>query len=211
MGLFQKNPFVHHEQHALYTLGQEKTVLIVGLGNKGKKYEGTRHNIGFACVDAFAEAHEFPAWAEKKDLKCQVTTMTMGDKRVILAKPTTFMNLSGEAVRAVARFYKVHDNDIVIAHDELDIPFGQIRMRVGGSAAGHNGLKSVLEHIDEIFGRVRIGIQAETKMDSAAFVLAKFSKTEKALLKPLTREAVSILTEFVYKGELEPDTRSFVV
>lgn len=211
MGLFQRDPHRHREEHALYTLGQEKTVLIVGLGNKGKKYEGTRHNIGFACVDAFAAAHEFPAWSEKKDLKSLITAETLGDTRVILAKPQTYMNLSGEAVRAVARFYKIHDNDIVIVHDELDIPFGQIRMRIGGSAAGHNGLKSVLQHIDEIFGRVRIGIQAKTKMEPADFVLAKFSKEEQAFIKPLTREVVSVLTEYVYSGVLEADTRSFIV
>lgn len=209
MGLFQKNPFVQAEQQALYSLGQEKTVLIVGLGNKGKKYDGTRHNIGFACVEAFALAHEFPIWQNKKDLKSQITSKTLGGTRVMLAKPQTFMNLSGEAVRAVARFYKIHDNDIVVVHDELDIPFGQIRMRIGGSAAGHNGLKSLLQHIDEIFGRIRIGIKAETKMDPVDFVLAKFSKEEKPLIKPLTREVVSILTEYVYKGELEPETRSF--
>lgn len=210
MGLFQRNPFTHSEQQAYYTLRQEKSVLIVGLGNKGKKYEGTRHNIGFVGVDAFAEAHEFPGWSEKKDLKSWITQKTMGDTRVVLAKPNTFMNLSGDALRAVASYYKIHVNDIVIVHDELDIPFGQIRMRRGGSAAGHNGLKSVLEHIDENFGRVRVGIQAETKMDAADFVLAKFSKTEQAAMEPLYREVVSILTEYIYSGHLEPDTRSFL-
>lgn len=211
MGLFQRNLFTHNEHQTYYTLSQEKSVLIVGLGNQGKKYQGTRHNIGFVCVDAFAQAHEFPDWVDKKDLKSWISHKTLGDTRVILAKPATFMNLSGEAVRAVARYYKIPDDEIVIVHDELDIPFGQIRMRSGGSAAGHNGLKSLLEHLGETFGRVRVGIQAETRMDAADFVLAKFSKTEQTAMKPLTREVVSILTEYIYSGHLEPDTRTFLV
>lgn len=211
MALFQKNPHQQVEQHSLYTLGQEKTVLIVGLGNKGKKYVSTRHNIGFICVDDFAEAHEFPAWAEKKDLKSQITYKTLGSTRVVLCKPSTYMNLSGEAVNAVAHFYKIPVNDIVVVHDELDIPFGQIRTRIGGSDAGHNGIKSVLQHIDEAFGRVRIGIQTETMMDAADFVLTKFSKDELKQMKPLTREVISVLTEYVYSGELKPETRSFIL
>ena len=211
MGILQKNPFRHTEQQSLYTLGQEKTVLLVGLGNVGTKYAQTRHNVGFICVDAFAAAHEFPGWSEKKDLKSYLNSKTLGSTRVILAKPSTMMNLSGEAIQAVARFYKISEKNIVVVHDELDIPFGQIRMRVGGSDAGHNGLKSLLQHLDEGFGRVRIGVQATTQQDSSDFVLSNFSKDEQAQLKHLTKEVVSILTEFVYSGELHPDTRSFIL
>jgi PTH1 family peptidyl-tRNA hydrolase len=210
MGLFQRNPHRQTEAQALYSLGQEKTVLLVGLGNPGKKYDGTRHNIGFDCIDAFAKAHEFPAWTDKKDLKSLVTSKPLGGCRVVLAKPATFMNLSGEAVQAVSHFYKTSVSDIVVIHDELDIPFGQIRLRTGGSAAGHNGLKSVLQHLEEGFGRVRIGIKAETPMDAADFVLAKFSKEEQARLKDLEKEVVSILTEYVFGGSLSAETRSFL-
>ncbi len=211
MALFQRNPFRSSEQQPLYSLGQEKTVLIVGLGNKGKKYDGTRHNVGFRVVDAFAATHEFDKWSEKKDLKSLITSKTLGSNRVILIKPTTYVNLSGEAVSAVANFYKIPDSQIVVVHDELDIPFGQIRSRFGGSAAGHNGLKSVIQHMGEKFGRVRIGIKAETPMEATDFVLAKFSKQEREHMKPLTAEVVSLLTEFVYQGELPSETRSFIV
>jgi PTH1 family peptidyl-tRNA hydrolase len=211
MGLFQRNPHRQTESHALYSIGQEKTVLIVGLGNPGKEYDGTRHNIGFACLDAFAATHEIPAWTEKKDLKSLTTSHNLGGTRVILVKPTTFMNLSGEAVQAVAHFYKIAASDMAVVHDELDIPFGQIRLRTGGSAAGHNGLKSVLQHFDEGFGRVRIGIGSETKMDAKDFVLAKFSKEEQGQLKSLEKEVVSILTEYAVSGELPQETRSFLL
>src|SRR5437667_2885177 len=100
MGLFQRRPQVG-ETIQFYTLSQSKTVLVVGLGNPGKEYDGTRHNIGFACIETFAKANDFDTWVNKKDLKCWQAAATLGDTRVIAIKPTTFMNLSGEAVQAV--------------------------------------------------------------------------------------------------------------
>ena len=135
MALFQRRP-QGSDTMRYYTLGQNKTVLIVGLGNPGKEYEGTRHNIGFEAVDRFAGDHDFPAWIEKKDLKCHFTQTQLGEAKVIVIKPTTFMNLSGEAVQAVANFYKIGAENIIVVHDELDIPFGQIRTRVGGIQPG---------------------------------------------------------------------------
>ena len=211
MALFQRNPHRQTEKQALYSLGQEKTILVVGLGNKGKQYDGTRHNIGFACIDAFAESQEFPDWTEKKDLKSLITYKNLGNTRVILSKPTTYMNLSGEAVQAICRFYKIPEDQILVVHDELDIPFGQIRTRIGGSAAGHNGLKSILQHHGEHFGRLRIGIKAETPMEATDFVLAKFSKDEQADTEALTKEVISILTEYIYGGSLAAETRKFIV
>lgn len=196
-----------------YTLGQNKTVLIVGLGNPGKEYEGTRHNIGFEAVDRFAGDHDFPAWIEKKDLKCRFTQTQLGEAKVIVIKPTTFMNLSGEAVQAVANFYKIGAENIIVVHDELDIPFGQIRTRVGGSSAGHNGIKSITGQIGDQYGRVRIGIgpKLHEKQDSADFVLAKFGSKEQEQLKNLTREVSAILSEYVYGNELPHETRTFIV
>jgi PTH1 family peptidyl-tRNA hydrolase len=211
MALFQKNPYDSTEKQALYTLGLNKTVLIVGLGNKGKQYIGTRHNIGFACVDVFIQKLELPAWIEKKDLKCLHTSGAVGNTRVIVIKPTTFMNLSGEAVQSVAAFYKIQNDSIVVIHDELDIPFGQIRTRKGGADAGNNGIKSIIQHIGEDFGRVRIGIQAVTPMDSKDFVLAKFDEKQQKQLPNLIKETTAILTEYVYSGELPHETRSFIV
>jgi peptidyl-tRNA hydrolase, PTH1 family len=212
MALFQKRPQVG-ENIQFYTLGQNKTVVIVGLGNIGKQYDGTRHNIGFAALDHFAVANDFPAWIEKKDLKAHFTSTTLGGTRVILIKPTTFMNLSGESVQATTSFYKVDPTQVVVVHDELDIPFGQIRTRVGGSAAGHNGIKSVTQHMSEQYGRVRIGIgpKEHPAQDSSDFVLARFSKDQEAQMSNLLRESSAILSEYVYGGQLLAETRNFIV
>lgn len=201
------------ENIAYFTLGQNKMVLIVGLGNVGKLYEGTRHNIGFAAVDRFATDYNLPAWIEKKDLKCYFTSGQLGETKVIVIKPTTLMNLSGDAVQAVAHFYKINPEHVAVVHDELDIPFGQIRTRVGGGSAGHNGIKSVVGQLGEQFGRVRVGIgpKLHENQDSADFVLGKFSSEEQSQLKNLTREASAILSEFVYGGELQHETRNFIV
>lgn len=213
MALFQRNPFTGGENKPLYTLGLNKSVLIVGLGNEGKEYDGTRHNVGFACVDAMAKAHSLDKWVIKKDLKCQLALGNVGGSRVILAKPTTMMNLSGQAVQAVQRFYKLTNSETVVVHDELDIDFGQIRCRVGGSHAGNNGVKSLIEHLGEDFGRVRVGIGPKNpeQIDSADFVLSQFNKTEQANLKNLAREVTAILTEFTASGDLPHETRNFIV
>jgi PTH1 family peptidyl-tRNA hydrolase len=209
VALFQKKPDISSNL-PLYTLGLTKTLLIVGLGNPGK-YEGTRHNIGFAALDTLAEKQSFEPWIVKKDLKCLMTTQTMGDNRVILIKPTTFMNLSGEAVQAVMHFYKIPLEQVVVVHDELDIPFGQIRTRVGGSSAGHNGIKSVTQHIGADYGRIRVGIKADTPMEASDFVLAAFSKDEQAHMTELLRETTAVITEYIYGGQLLVETRSFIV
>lgn len=211
MGLFQKKP--QTSSPPLYSLGLQRHIILVGLGNVGKQYEGTRHNIGFDVLDELASSQEFDPWIEKKDLKCHLTTKNMGSSRVILVKPTTMMNLSGEAVLAAAQFYKVGAQNIVAVYDELDIDFGQIRTRVGGSAAGHNGVKSVSHLIGEEYGRIRIGIGPKTpeQIDSADFVLARFTSEQEAQKKALLKEANAILTEFIYGTDLQSETRSFIV
>jgi len=212
MAFFQKRPQAG-DSIQFYSLGQSKTILVVGLGNIGKEYDNTRHNIGFAAVDRFVADSDFPAWVDKKDLKCHLTSTQIGDSKVIVIKPTTLMNLSGEAVQAVVHFYKINPDYIVVAHDELDIPFGQIRTRVGGSAAGHNGIKSITNVMGEQYGRVRIGIgpKLHEKQDSSDFVLARFSAEQEAQMKNLTREASAILSEYCYSGQLPHETRSFIV
>ncbi len=210
MALFQKRPDASSHL-PVYSLGLTKTLLIVGLGNVGKQYDGTRHNIGFACVDELASRQDFAPWIEKTDLKCAVTTNTIGDSRVILIKPTTFMNLSGEAVQAVMHFYKIPLQQVLVVHDELDIPFGQIRTRTGGSSAGNNGIKSIIQHLGEEFDRVRIGIQTDTPMEASDFVLARFSKQEQAELPALLKESTAILTEYIHGGNLLQETRSFII
>jgi PTH1 family peptidyl-tRNA hydrolase len=212
MSFFQKKPQLG-DSIAFYTLGQNKTILVVGLGNIGKQYDGTRHNVGFAAVDRFVADSDFPEWIEKKDLKCHFTTTRLGEAKVIVIKPTTLMNLSGEAVQAVVHFYKIDPASIVVVHDELDVPFGQIRTRVGGSSAGHNGVKSVTGQMGEGYGRIRIGIGPKTpeQIDSADFVLGRFSEDQQAQMKHLTKEASAILSEYCYGGELPHETRSFII
>lgn len=213
MALFQqKKPQLGHDI-PLYSLGLNKSILIVGLGNVGAEYDGTRHNIGFAAVDRFVADHDFAGWTEKKDLHCYLTSGQLGDTKVYVIKPITLMNLSGKAVQAVANFYKLNIAHVVVVHDELDIPFGQIRMRFAGGAAGHNGIKSVSQAIGEDYGRIRIGIgpKLHEAQDSADFVLAKFSKEQEPHLKDLTREVSAILSEYSFSSKLTAETRSFII
>jgi PTH1 family peptidyl-tRNA hydrolase len=213
MAWLQKRPQVS-DPTMYYSVGLHKTVMIVGLGNPGKDYDLTRHNAGFLCLDAFVkQADEMAEWIQKKDFKALVSSGRLGDKQVIAMKPTTFMNLSGEAVQSVAHFYNILPADIVVVHDELDIDFGQIRLRIGGSSAGHNGVKSVSQHIGEDYGRIRIGVGPKypAKIKSEDFVLQKFSAKEQAQLSNLTREVTSIISEYLYGAELPRDTRSFII
>ncbi len=211
MALFVKRPELG-SRLSFTTYGMNKAILIVGLGNIGDEYDGTRHNIGFACVDEFARKNDFPAWVNKTDLKCQITSALIGDTKVYLCKPTTFMNLSGEAVQAISHFYKIPLEQIIVVHDELDIDFGQVRLRRGGSSAGHNGIKSVSKHIGEDYGRIRIGVGPKTpeQIDSADFVLGKFSKKEAEHISQLKREVNAALSELAYGSPLTPETRTFL-
>lgn len=212
MAWLQKRPQVS-ENIQFYTVGQNKNILLVGLGNIGKEYELTRHNVGFMALDNFVEKTDgLDSWIEKKDLKCLLSSGRVGENRVIAIKPTTFMNLSGEAVQATAAFYKIPAQNIVVLHDEIDIDFGQIRMRTGGTST-HNGIKSVSQQLGEGYGRVRIGVgpKKPARMDSADFVLQKFSDKEQEQLPNLYREVNAILTEYLYGSQLPHDTRNFLV
>lgn len=216
MALFQKKPQVQSKA-PLYTLGAHKTILVIGLGNPGKEYTGSRHNIGFEILDEFAKTNDFPGWLAKKDLKSEISVQNLGQNRVILCKPTTFMNNSGEAAQAAQRFYRVYNQNTLAVNDELAIPFGQLRTRLGGSDAGHNGVKSLIQHIGDDFGRIRVGIGSETftkslsagrQADAADFVLGKFTKKEQANLRLIIREANALITEFIFSGELAHETRA---
>jgi PTH1 family peptidyl-tRNA hydrolase len=214
MAWLQKRPQVSNPT-MFYTVGLNKTILLVGLGNPGTEYAITRHNAGFITLDSFVDAtSEMDGWMNKKDLKCELSSGRIGDSRVIAIKPTTFMNLSGEAVQATAQFYKIDPANIVVLHDELDIDFGQIRLRTGGSAAGHNGIKSIVQHMGENFGRIRIGIgpKKPEKIKSEDFVLQKFSDEEREQLPNMKREVNAVLSEYIYGSQLLPtETRNFIV
>lgn len=210
MGLFQKKP-IAESSAPLYSVSLGETLLIVGLGNPGKEYNGTRHNIGFTCLDSFAENNEFPKWVTKKDLKCLVSQAALGSKRIILIKPTTYMNLSGEAVKAVQQFYKIPNSQTIVVHDELDIPFGQIRVNTDRGSAGHNGIESLIDHVGKDFSRVRVGINNEHKISGADFVLKSFNKDERSQMPNLTREVNALLSEYIFASELPTsETRSFI-
>ncbi len=212
MALFVKRPELG-SRLSFTTYGMNKSLLIVGLGNPGKEYDGTRHNVGFYCLDEFARKNDFPSWVNKTDMKCLSAVKTVGDTRVILCKPQTFMNLSGEAVQAIFHFYKLSLDQVIVVHDEIDVDFGQIRTRLGGSSAGHNGIKSVTKLLGSPdYGRVRVGIGPKTppQIDSADYVLQKFSEAEQGDLPKLTREMNALLSEYAYGSPLNPDTRGFL-
>jgi PTH1 family peptidyl-tRNA hydrolase len=185
---------------------------VIGLGNPGREYQNTRHNIGFAVLDRFAEQNGFPAWMAKKDLKCQLTMANLGQNRVILCKPTTFMNNSGEAAAAVQHFYKIYNSSTLAAYDELAIPFGSLRTRVGGTDAGHNGVKSLIQSIGDDFGRLRIGVANDisAKADASDFVLGKFTKEEQGSLDQIFRESSALITEFIFGSSLPHETRKVI-
>jgi PTH1 family peptidyl-tRNA hydrolase len=209
MALFQKKPQVQSSA-PLYSIGAHKSVLIIGLGNPGEEFVGSRHNIGFEILNDFAKQNDFSGWLAKNDLKCELNIQNLGENRVILCKPATYVNNSGEAAQAVQRFYRVYNQNTLAVYDELAIPFGSLRTRLGGSDAGHNGVKSLIQHLGDDFGRLRVGVGSPTAaaVDAANFVLGKFSKAERGNLPLVIREANAIITEFVFGAELLAETRT---
>ena len=213
MGLFQKKPAVESSA-PFYTVDQQNPLLIVGLGNIGEKYTKNRHNVGFDALEHFAVKFGFPKWNDKASLRSLITENVLENNKVILAKPTTYMNNSGEAVQAVQKYFRISNEHTLVVHDDVDINFGQIRLRVGGNTAGHNGIKSIISHCGEDFGRVRIGIgpKKPAAIPSEDFVLKNFSKKEESELSALLQETTAILSEYCFSaGQLTPETRTFII
>lgn len=151
--------------------------LFAGLGNPGAKYAANRHNIGFMALDRIAADHGFGPW--RKAYQGLVAEGRLGAERVILLKPETFMNLSGQSVQAAMTFYKIPPADLVVFHDELDLAPGKLKVKMGGGHAGHNGLRSIHAHIGEAYGRIRLGIGHPGHKDAvAAYVLHDFAKAD---------------------------------
>ena len=160
--------------------------LWVGLGNPGAKYAGNRHNIGFMALDRIAADHGFPPWRSK--FLGLVSEGRIGDARIVLLKPETFMNLSGQSVGETMRFHKIAPEDVTVFHDELDLAPGRCRVKTGGGHAGHNGLRSLHSHIGETYQRVRIGIGHPGHKDRVSgYVLSDFAKADKEWLDDLLR------------------------
>ena len=159
--------------------------LIAGLGNIGDKYTFTRHNVGFMFADSIAINHNL-GFKDNSKLKCLMTNLKGDKDDYLIIKPTTFMNLSGEAVRAVIDYYKIAIVDIIIIYDDLSLPLGKIRFRANGSDGGHNGIKSIIQHLGtQNFTRLKIGIGPQPNLPSEVFVLQNFTKEELEILKPL--------------------------
>jgi PTH1 family peptidyl-tRNA hydrolase len=171
--------------------------LIVGLGNPGPKYRDTRHNVGFMTVERLASRASAAPFKEK--FKGQWCKATLARQDVVLLEPLTFMNLSGESVQAAMAFFKTPLSEVLVVHDELDLAFRDVRVKVGGGAAGHNGLKSIVQHCGgPDFARVRIGIGRPPKGSPESWVLGSFDSQESAELDDVLQQA-ALAAEMVVK------------
>ena len=159
-------------------------VLVVGLGNPGPEYAGNRHNIGYMAADAMVRRHSFSPWRTK--FQGDVAEGSIDGTKVLVLKPLTYMNLSGQSVAAAARFLKIPVEQVVVIHDELDLPPGRLKVKRGGGAGGHNGLKSIDAHLGREYRRIRLGIGHPGDKDLVAgYVLHDFAKADAAWLAPL--------------------------
>jgi len=177
--------------------------LIIGLGNPGQEYDATRHNAGFRAVRAFHTLHAdaFDAWKRKGN--ADVSTGLVRGTKIALAMPTTFMNASGEAVRRLADLWKVAPQDTVLVYDDLDLPLGAVRIRSSGGAGGHNGVRSVIEHLgSEDFPRIRIGVAGERRREIPAeeYVLQRFERNELPMFEEAIERAAAALDVLLDKG-----------
>ena len=177
-----------------------ETYLIVGLGNPGREYRENRHNIGFMLIDRLAL--RLNAKMTRLQSKALVAATRYEDKKVILAKPQTFMNLSGQAIQGLASFYKIPLENLIVAHDDLDLPFETIRLRPGGGAGGQKGIKSTIQHLGtNDFPRLRLGIgRPPGRMDPAAYVLQDFAQGDIQFLSETLDRAADAVFSFMDEG-----------
>lgn len=177
--------------------------LILGLGNPEEKYFRTRHNFGFRAVDFFAEENNFPEFRFEKKFRAEISEGKIGNEKVFLVKPQTFMNLSGESARALLDFYKPLLANFLAIYDDVDLPFGKIRIREHGGSGGHRGVKNLIAHFGtENFPRLRLGIGNELLdvMPTEEFVLNKFSKDEEKALPEILEKATKTVEDFLTNG-----------
>jgi PTH1 family peptidyl-tRNA hydrolase len=172
--------------------------IIVGLGNPGSEYAGTRHNTGFMAIDTFAAKHD-AAFINKPKFSADIAEATIDGAKALLVKPTTFYNETGMAARKLIDFYKLEPSeDLLVIHDDLALPFGTIRIRKKGSDAGNNGIKSLNTRISPDYTRIRVGIHTDGRADDTAFVLSRFSSSEvKVLKEDLIPKAEEFIADFV--------------
>ena len=175
--------------------------LVVGLGNPGPKYDWTRHNMGFLVIDELAQREKIPV--QKLKFKALTNTVVIGDRSVLLMKPTTYMNLSGGAVGEAARFYKIPPERILVISDDVALPQGKLRIRRSGSAGGHNGLKDIIAHLGgDGFPRIKVGVGGKPHPDSdmADWVLGKFTGQDKKVMEEAIKRAADAVEELLKNG-----------
>ncbi len=174
--------------------------LVVGLGNPGAGYARNRHNIGFMAADEIVRRHAFSPWRGK--FQAEIADGTVGGEKVIVMKPLTYMNLSGQAVGEAVRFYKILPKDVIVVYDEIELTPGKLRVKQGGGHAGHNGLRSLDQHIGKDYWRVRLGVgRPATKEQVANYVLHDFAKADEAWLEPLLTSVATHLPLLVKGNE----------
>jgi len=200
-------------------------ILIVGLGNPGEEYVGTRHNVGFAILDALLNNKVLAAatgpkceLSLSKKFKSELCELNVKGEKILFCKPQTFMNLSGEAVAKIVKFYKIKPENIWVISDEVDMPLSRIRIRSGGSSGGHKGLESVIQKLGEYFVRIRIGInridgdprltreQAYDKPWTTQFVLSRFSDRERPVLDKAIMKTVDYIVSAIKVGRIYDTT-----
>ncbi len=173
--------------------------LFVGLGNPGAKYAGHRHNVGFMALERIAARHDFGSW--RKRFQAETAETDIGGERIVLLKPQTYMNESGQSVGEACRFLKIPVEDVYVFHDEIDLAPGKLKVKTGGGNAGHNGLRSISAHIGNEYQRVRIGVGHPGVKDAVAhYVLHDFAKAEYEWLDPML-DAMAIAAPFLAKGD----------
>jgi len=173
--------------------------IIAGLGNPGKKYENTRHNMGFMAIDLLAD--EYGISVDKLKFKALVGEGRIAGQRVLLMKPQTYMNLSGEAIREAVNFYKIDPEELIVIYDDIDIPTGTFRIRKKGSAGTHNGMRSVVQHLSsDQFPRIRVGIGSEKPVDLINYVTGGVSKTERELMHGALVKSAKSAAAIIEKG-----------
>ena len=176
--------------------------LIVGLGNPGKEYENTRHNVGFIYLDNYAKENNFSITKEK--FNGNLWEITKNGEKIIFVKPLSYMNLSGTVVRKYLDYYKIDLKDILVIHDDLDMEIGRIKLRTQGSSGGHNGIKNIIEQTgSEKFMRLKVGISKNKNIETKDYVLSKFNKEEQEIINQKLKVVNNIIDDFI--NNVSPD------
>jgi PTH1 family peptidyl-tRNA hydrolase len=185
-------------------------MLIVGLGNPGIEYENTRHNAGFLVLDEIAKQYDL-TWKTSREQRSIISTGIVVNTKLILAKPQTFMNLSGSAVSSLMQYYKMVPKDVIVMHDDLEIPSGVVKYKFGGGAGGHNGLRSIDQNIGNNYHRIRIGIgRPDAKFPVENYVLSKFTEEEKKSIYIVFKKINENIL-YLMNGEIESFQKNITI